>query len=577
VTGLVLDTGGLVRRRKPVEGAPGATVRDALDELRRSADPEEAPALVLKELVRRFRDPGAALAEILARDADEALSEYALMMLFLAAQDPGVPARTKALIGASAVPVLLAAMRDDSVPDERKFNVGPALHLLGGALSDEEYRGFFRDFEGTAKEMKRRKLSTVVLDTAAVEQTLVAQELIKHEAPAHPSEKDFALSVGMGLEMCEASPDAGAAIVTTAVAIAIEHGVIGDEPPAVLDRLGDMRTRRAAWFLRELGALPGSRSAGVRARDLARELETAGVEPGAPPTGEFAFGHLSSVDGSGSRTLMLFFRTGDGGLDALALLLNDFVGLKDVWCVFGNAADLDEEVQSRAGDEVSYAHCGVDFAREVVADALAVHEGSGRPFPGRFLLYRHYLGPAPLAPARRAPNLGAYATETFVRGPQLVEGTEAAFEDPIYGGLWTASGEAFDFMRGYVPKKKGRGRAAPLSVPREAFDDFVAKVASKEKQILARRLAVNLEVEALAGRSSKPASRAAARVWIALTEDVVPFEKIPLVRLLCKRATRAIAASLLKGYGSQEEANRAAIDRDMKEMDDEMGEIGGKW
>jgi hypothetical protein len=114
-------------------------------------------------------------------------------------------------------------------------------------------------------------------------------------------------------------------------------------------------------------------------------------------------------------------------------------------------------------------------------------------------------------------------------------------------------------------------------MPRDAFDDFVAKGASKERDTLARRLAVNLEVEALAGRSSKPASRAAARVWIALTEDVVPFEKIPFVRLLCGHATRAITASLLKGFGSQEEANRAAIDRDMKEMEDELGEIGGKW
>ena len=94
---------------------------------------------------------------------------------------------------------------------------------------------------------------------------------------------------------------------------------------------------------------------------------------------------------------------------------------------------------------------------------------------------------------------------------------------------------------------------------------------------LARRLAVNLEVEALAVRSSKPASRAAARVWIALTEDVLPFERIPFVRLLCEHAIRAIAASLVKGYGSQEEANRAAIDQDEKEMEDELGEIVGNW
>jgi hypothetical protein len=125
----------------------------------------------------------------------------------------------------------------------------------------------------------------------------------------------------------------------------------------------------------------------------------------------------------------------------------------------------------------------------VVADALAVHEESGRPFPGRFLLYRHYLGAEPLSARRREPNLGTYMTETIVRGPQLVEGTELAFETPIYGGLWSGSDESYEFVRRFPPPgraKKRRGPAA-LSMPESAFEEFVAKVASKERQALARR------------------------------------------------------------------------------------------
>jgi hypothetical protein len=484
------------------------------------------------------------------------------MMLFLAAQEPGVPARTRERLGSSAAPVLLAAMRDPSVPDERKYSVGPVLDLFGAGIPDDEYRACFRDFEQTATEMRRKKLREVTVDLESIEHALVMEHLVRHEGPADPSEDDFAATLSTGIEMCEDSPEAGAALVATAAAIALEHGALGEHLPAVVERLADVGTRRAAWFLRELGMLPCSGLLGGRARELARGLALDGVEPDPPPAGEFTHGMVSSVDGSGSRTFMLFYRTPEGDLDALALLLNDLVGVKDVWCVFGDAADLDQDVRSRSDGQISYAPCGADFAREVVADALAVHEESRRPFPGRFLLYRHYLGAEPLSARRREPNLGTYMTETIVRGPQLVEGTGLAFETPIYGGLWSGSDESYEFVRRFLPPgraKKRRGLAA-LSMPESAFEEFVAKVASKEREALARRIAVNLEVEALAGRASKPASRAAARIWIALTEGVVPFEHIPFVRALCTQAVGAIFTNLMRGHEGQEDANRAALE-----------------
>lgn len=568
------------KSRRRAETRPQAeSVRKALVDLHRRGDADGPPVVHLRELVRRFGDPGAALAEILARDADEDVSEYALMMLFLAAEDPGVPARTKERIGKSVVPVLLGAMRDPAVPDERKYSVGPVLDLFGAGLPDDEYRACFREFERTATEMRRRKLREVTIDIESVEHALVMQHLVRHDAPADPSDEDFAATLSTGIEMCEDSPDAGAALVATAAAIAVEYGSLGEHLLAVVERLADLRTRRAAWFLRELGMLPRAGVVGGRSRELARELALSGVAPDPPPAGDFTHGLVSTVDGSGSRTLMLFYRTAEGNLDALALLLNDLVGVKDVWCVFGDAADLDQDVRSRSDGQVSYAPCDLGFARDVVADALAVHKESGRPFPGRFLLYRHYLGAEPLAAARRAPNLGAYMPETFVRGPGLVEGTARAYEHPIYGRLWSGSDEAYDFVRRFLPRGRGKKPRGPvaLAMPESAFEEFVAKVASKERKALARRIAVNLEVEALAGRASKPASRAAARVWIALTEGVAPFEEVPFVRLLCTQAVSAIFTNLMRGHESQEEANRAALDLDMEAAKGESGPPDRDW
>lgn len=536
------------------------SVRAAVARLRRPGLADGPPVLGLMELVREFGDPGGELARLLARDPDKRVSDEARMMLFLAAQEPSVPGEARDRIGRSATPVLLDAMRDASVPDERKYHIGPLLEVFGVEFSAGEYRSFFRDFDRTAEEMNREMMRRLPDGTEFIEMALVEAGLIRHDGPARPTEEDFTAALNLGTQMYEASSDAAAAFLTTTAAIAYEHAKAAEFRGTVLDRVADMRSGRVAWFLGELGRLPGTGPLGEKARDLSAELARAGVAPGAPGAGEFSHGLVSTVDGAGNRSLMLFYRTSEGDLDALALLLNDRVGVKDVWCVFGNAADLDQEVRNRS-DQVAYATCEVAFARELVADAMAIHEDTGRPFPGRFLLYRHYLGSEAITPHRRAPNLGAYMLETFVRGPELVEASEQAFHEPIYGRLWCGSDEAYEFVRRFMPERlqNRKGSLAALAMPENTFEEFVAEVASKERETLARRMAANLEVEALAGRAAKPANRAAARVWIALTENIVPFEEMPFIRLLCQQSVSAIFTNLRRGHESQEEANSARL------------------
>ncbi len=553
------------------------SARAALARLCRSDVSEEPPVLHLKDLVRKSRSPGAELAWLAAHDSDREVHMAAVAMLSLAAREPAVPGEVKDRIGRSATPVLVRAMRDSSVSDERKYCVGPLLDLFGAGLSNDEYRACFRDFDGADREMKRKLRRVMPQDMQSIENVLVEAGLIRHERPAAPSEEDVAAAFAVGAALCEASPEVGAAAMTTTAAIAWEHGRAAEVRGRVLEYVASIENGRAAWFLGELGRLPAAGSLGEKARELSGDLERAGIAPAPPATGAFSHGLVGGIDGSGCRSLMLFYRTGTGDLDALALLLNDVIGVKDVWCVFGNAADLDEEVRGRSR-AVSYAACPLEIARAVVADAMAIHEETGRPFPGRFLLHRHYLGAEPFSPSRRTPNLGAYMLETFVRGPELVEGSERAFEDPIYGGLWCGSDEAYEFVRRFTPRR-GRGKIMSdmLSTSGRLFKRFVSEIASKERETLARRIAVNLEVEALAGRASNPGNRAAARTWIALAENVVPFEDIPYVRLLCTQSIKAVLANLRQGYKGQAEANRARLKMDEEAARLASGLFGEGW
>ena len=77
-----------------------------------------------------------------------------------------------------------------------------------------------------------------------------------------------------------------------------------------------------------------------------------------------------------------------------------------------------------------------------------------------------------------------------------------------------------------------------------------------------------LEIAALAGRARAPENAMAARLWLALSESVVPFAAIPYVRQLARLALPRIAMNLDMGYKSQRQANRASL---------EVEDVAGMW
>ncbi|MBI3271402.1 MAG: hypothetical protein HYZ53_20595 [Planctomycetes bacterium] len=548
-------------------GASGGAPRDLewmrkrVRELSLPRNAERPPGEFLERLLQEAPDAGAALASMTAYEADALIRNNAQILLFIACKAPEFSEVRRERVASDAVPILRAALKDPAVEDDRKYVLGPFLEACGVELPQAEYEACFGDFAATAERRNAAFLAEMSADMESVEQALRESGILGIEPPAVPTVEAFRTAFGFGLGLARHNPDAAAVHLSTAAAIATEHRLLEEDAGKALTCVAELGTPRAAWYLSELGAWPALGEFGDGARSLAEELGASGVAPCAPPTPTYSHGLVSSVDGAGSRSLTLFYRTTEGELDALLLILNESDGIRDAWCLFKGAANLEEDMRGVKG--VVYAALAVPTARDLLGAALALHAKTETSPPGRLLLYRPFLGPEPIPVRPRRPNVGAYALELLLRDPELAADSASLGKDENWGQHWFSSDEAYAFVRAHFPGAGKAGAAARRShrhpkITTELIDVFLRDVASLERELLIERMAANLETEAWAGRAGEPVNRLAARTWLVLSEELQPFGEVPYIRALARRAIEAIAYNLVQGFTTQRAANAAA-------------------
>lgn len=531
-------------------------LRERLKDLDLPRNAERPPSEFLKALVREFPNLGAALARLAAHDEEEKTRRSAAMLILVATRDSSVPATIRDRITRAAILVLRTAFKDPQVSDECKYKIGPLLEECGVDLPQEEYESCFHDFHGTVEREGAVAMKEMSPSAESVEAALGAAGLIQDEKTFKPpGEREFQMAFGYGVHLRECNPEAGAFFLAVAAAIAAEYGKALSEAEVALSQSAQTRTPAVAWRLSELSTWPGLGRIGEKAGELAAEMRGAGIAPQIHSDRPFSHGIVSGVDGVGSRSLMLFFRAPAGRLDALGFLLNDEIGMKDTWCAFDEGAKVEE--QMREATEMTFAPVSLPLARELIENALALHQEQNRPPPGRLLLHRPCLGGDPLRARKRLADLGAYALEVTVRSPDLAAGSEDLVDGDYWENLWCASDEAYDFVRGL----KGRKRGHPVAAVPELIERFIREVAIHERGLMLSRMATNIELEAWAGRAGDPMNRLAARTWLTISEELCPFHEVPFIQALARRALEMIQDNLDSGFRTQREANEAALAR----------------
>jgi hypothetical protein len=118
-----------------------------------------------------------------------------------------------------------------------------------------------------------------------------------------------------------------------------------------------------------------------------------------------------------------------------------------------------------------------------------------------------------------------------------------------------ASNEAYDFLAPMTSRRSNR-------LPKSQFETFVREIAAQDKGVLLSRLAATLEVEAWAGRARNPLNKIAARTWLGLREEVLPFHEVPYVRRLAEASVSMVLDDLRLGFTNQADAHEAALAMD---------------
>jgi len=547
----------MARKRKAdgkrKEIGPREGIRALLIEAREEDVP---PVLTLYEACRSFKSAGKEVAWLAAYDLDPDVAHCANILLYTASQESAVEEATAAEISRAAVPALLGAIQDPRLPDSRKWEILPMYAALSGEDDPRGLTQFFKDFEGIAAKKSGELATTTSAQPSSLAMSLDVMQVHRPgEEDPEPGEASLEMAFALGSHLSAENPDAASAMLCCTAAFAQEYEKALTPALGALETAAETRSTRAAWYLRELGQWRHAGEIGARARQLAEDLTAGGIEPVHHLLCDFSHGLVSGVDGAGSRSVTLFYRTPEGAMDAFSFIVNDWLGILDIWCAFASGDDVADMLKHQARD-IPFAPCPVDLAREIFGDALQLQADLEMKVPGSLLVYRPYLGMDPIPVRKRRSNLGAYMLEALAPRAELVEDSKRLAKHLSLGKLDFTSDAAYEFVREKGPKKGGR-------ITKKLLASFAQAIADTEdRENLLQRMAVNLEVESLGGRAKQRQNRIGARTWWAMEKEAVPFHEVPYVLELAKDSIRMIQDNIRMGFANQREANEAGLEMD---------------
>ncbi len=314
--------------------------------------------------------------------------------------------------------------------------------------------------------------------------------------------------------------------------------------------LGRIRNGKAASLLKAFDCMGDKGLRRLAERSL-RRLSFLGVTPDEPAADTsprpMYLCSVSSIDGSGNRTLW-FSRWGtEGRLDVLFMQLNEKCGMVDALGYSDISREKYDKLYQEITGEEALNEIEPAYAILLIRDALSLNKKNSSHLPAEFYVQRGVLPPEALVPEPYTPRFSGFDLKRLGDCRELVERSASLFEDEYFCGWFSADGRTFDLAETFDLLENGSaGRR--LATALEGFvEGFIQEKIVPNSDQVARRLFLIADLMRRTGRERKTVEKTLA-VALDLLNPGFPDRRSPFLRQYALESLKVTREAVAEGF-----------------------------
>jgi len=314
--------------------------------------------------------------------------------------------------------------------------------------------------------------------------------------------------------------------------------------------LGKIRDRGAASLLSSFNDQGDLELQQLVKRNL-RRLAFLGITPEPAQLNHnvhsFHMSAVSSIDGTGNRTLWFSRRRNSDRLDVLLLQIHETRGILDALCY----EDISNEIYDKRWQEVSGEETLVeitqDYAVLLIRNALYFNRENCSHLPPEFYVWRGILPVETFVPGQYTPEFAGYDLDALSNVPELIAQSDTLFEEEYFDGWFTADSRLFTIAEDFnVQEKKLTGQNLAAAV--EGFiKRFIQEMILPDLEKMAQRLFLIADLMQKTEREKDVVEKTLA-VALSLLQSRPSHQKNPFLRQFALESLKITREALAEGF-----------------------------
>jgi len=314
--------------------------------------------------------------------------------------------------------------------------------------------------------------------------------------------------------------------------------------------LGRIREKKAASLLKAFDC-PGNPQLRSLAERSLRRLSFLGITPDEPTAGVSPrpsyLCSVSSIDGSGNRTLW-FSRWGtEGRLDVLFMQLNDKYGMVDALGYSDISREKYDKLYLEVTGEETLNEIEPAYAILLIRDALSLNKKNSSHLPAEFYVQRGVLPAEALVPEPYSPRFPGFDLKRLDGSSELGGQSASLFEEEYFSGWFSADGRTFDLAEAFdLLENRSAGRR--LATALEGFiEGFIQEKVVPNSERMARRLFLIADLMRRTGRERQLVEKTLS-VALDLLKPGFSGRRSPFIRQYALESLKVTREAVAEGF-----------------------------